>query len=283
MGTSVMFGIKLRWRAAIHLLLAILGVLFFFPFYWMFVQSTHTSLEILRTPPPVFFGGSLAANYRAMMDVIPFWRNFANSLFVSAATTTLSLLFCSMGGYAFAMYSFPGKKALFNILLLTMMLPWIVSLIPWFIIMSRLGWVDRLAALIVPGAANAFGIFWMRQYIGSHVPKDLLHSARIDGCPEGLIFFRIFLPLLTPALGALGILNFLNSWNNFFFPMVVLQTKGKFTIPLALRYLNADPYKGMDFGVTMLGASMAVIPILVVFWAASRQFISGLTAGALKE
>ena len=283
MSTTIASGIGKPGRAVIHILLAILGILFVFPFYWMFLQSTHTSLEILKMPPPLFFGRSLVENYLVMMDVIPFWRSFCNSLFVSLTTTAFSLLFCSMGGFAFAMYSFPGKEILFNILLLTMMLPWIVSLIPWFIIMSRLGWIDKLIALIIPGAANAFGIFWMRQYIGGHVPKDLLFAARIDGCPEGLIFFHVFLPLLTPALGALGILNFLNSWNNFFFPMVVLQTKEKFTIPLALRYLNADPYKGMDFGVTMLGASMAVIPILIVFWAASRKFISGLTTGAIKE
>lgn len=269
-------------RLFFYILLAVLTVLFAFPFYWMIVQGSHTSKDIMNIPPPMTFGSSFAENYRVVLDVVPFWRNFVNSLLVASVATILSLLFCSMGGFAFAMYEFPGKRLIFALMMLTMMLPWIVSIIPWFVIVSRLRWVDKYAALIVPGAVNAFGIFWMRQYIEANSPRELLGAARIDGCPEGLILFRIYMPILTPALGSLGILNFLNHWNSFFYPMVVMQTKTMFTLPLALRYLSADPHKGMDYGVVMAAASLVVVPIIIVFWIASRQFISGLTAGAVK-
>jgi ABC-type glycerol-3-phosphate transport system permease component len=262
--------------------LVLLALLFFVPFYWMLIQSTHTSSEILAVPPPLLPGTAFGANYGALLHVIDFWRSFANSLFVSSTSTALSLLFCSMGGFAFAMYEFPGKRALFGVLLVTMMIPWIVSIIPWFVVMSRLGWVNRFQALIVPGSVSAFGIFWMRQYISAHAPAELLDAARIDGCAEALIFFRIFAPILTPAFGALGILTFLNNWNSFFYPLIVLQTREMLTVPLALRYLSSDPYRGMDFGVLMNGTVMAVAPVMIVFWSASKRFIAGLTSGALK-
>ncbi len=276
---------RLRARASTAVAygaLSLLAVLFFVPFYWMAIQSTHTSNEILAVPPPLAPGTAFAANYRALLRVIDFWRSFANSLLVASSSTALSLLFCSMGGFAFAMYEFPAKRALFGLLLFTMMIPWIVSIIPWFVIMSRLGWVNRFQELIVPGAVSAFGIFWMRQYISAHAPAELLDAARIDGCAEITIFFRVFAPILTPAFGALGILTFLNNWNSFFYPLIVLQTKEMLTLPLALRFLSSDPYRGMDFGVLMNGTVMAVAPVMVVFWSASRRFIAGLTSGALK-
>jgi ABC-type glycerol-3-phosphate transport system permease component len=268
--------------AAVYAALIVLAALFFVPFYWMLIQSTHTSSEILEVPPPLLPGTAFGSNYASLLQVIDFWRSFANSLFVSSTSTALSLLFCSMGGFAFAMYEFPAKRVLFGILLATMMIPWIVSIIPWFVVMSRLGWVNRFQALIVPGSVSAFGIFWMRQYIAAHAPAELLDAARIDGCAEAMIFFRVFAPILTPAFGALGILTFLNNWNSFFYPLIVLQTREMLTVPLALRYLSSDPYRGMDFGVLMNGTVMAVAPVMIVFWSASKRFIAGLTSGALK-
>ncbi len=269
-------------RAVAFTALTIIGIVFFLPFYWMVIQATHTSKEILQLPPPLLFGDKGAGNYADLVDTIPFWRNFMNSVLVSSGTVVLTLLICSMTGYAFGMLRFPGKNVLFGILLLTMMVPWVVNLIPWYIIMARFRWLDSYQALIVPAAVNGFGVFWMRQYISAHIPADLIDSARIDGCPESMIFFRVVAPVITPAYGALAILAFVNSWNNFFYPLVILQTKEMFTLPVALEYLNGDPYKGMDFGVTMIGASLAVFPVMIAFWVASRQFIAGLTAGAVK-
>ncbi len=265
-----------------YLILLILVIFFALPFYWMIVLSTHTSDTILSTPPPLLFGNKFLINYDNLMDIVNFCRSYLNSIYVSIVSTVLTLLFCSMAGFAFAFYEFPGKKIIFILLLITLMLPWIVSLIPWFIIISKIGWVNEHAALIIPGAANAFGIFWMRQYIGANCPRELMDSARMDGCPEFFIFFRIFTPIIKPAYGALGIMVFVQQWNNFFYPMVVLQSRDKFTLPLSLSLLLGDPYKGMDFGVMMTGASLVVVPVIIIFIFFSKRIISGLTSGAVK-
>ena len=258
------------------------AILSFLPFYWMLILATHSTHTIFRLPPPLLPGGNLVANYQNMLTVIPFWRNFFNSAIVATTVTLLTLLFCSMGGYAFAMYRFPGRDKLFALMLSTMMVPWIVLLVPWFIMISRFGWLNDLKALIVPGAVSAFGIFWMRQYISANIPSELLDAARIDGCPEFTIFFRVVAPLLKPAYGALGIMTFMTRWNDFFYPLLVIKKPEVATLPLALQLLRGDPYRGADYGVLMFGTALAMLPILVVFWAASRRFISGLTAGALK-
>lgn len=258
------------------------AILSFLPFYWMLILSTHNTQRIFRYPPPLLPGGNLIINYQNMLPVIPFWRNFFNSASIAITTTLLTLLFCSMGGYAFAMYRFPGRDRLFFLMLSTMMVPWLVGLIPWFIIISRLGWLNDFKALIVPGAVSAFGIFWMRQYISANIPTELLDAARIDGCSEFMIFFRVVAPLLSPAYGALGIMTFMGSWNSFFYPLLVLKDSKMATLPLALQILRGDPYRGGDYGVLMLGTALAMLPVLLVFWAASRRFISGLTAGAVR-
>lgn len=273
---------RLFARLVMYLVLIAGAILSFLPFYWMLILATHTTQTIFRYPPPLLPGGNLVNNYLNMLEVIPFWRNFGNSVLVAGSTTLLTLLFCSMGGYAFAMYRFPGREALFALMLGTMMIPFLVMLIPWFIIISRIGWLNDLKALIVPGAVTAFGIFWMRQYISANVSSELLDAARVDGCSEFTIFFRVVAPLLSPAYGALGIMTFMGSWNSFFYPLVVLKNPEVATLPLALQILRGDPYRGGDYGVLMFGTALAMLPVLIVFWAASRQFISGLTAGALK-
>jgi ABC-type glycerol-3-phosphate transport system permease component len=188
-----------------------------------------------------------------------------------------------MGGYAFAMYRFPGRKQLFAIMLATMMIPWLAGIIPWFILISKwLHWINRYEALIIPGAASAFGIFWMRQYISESIPQELLDAARIDGCPEFLIFFRVIAPLLTPAFAALGIMIFVGNWNAFLGPLLVIQEKQMYTLPVALSLLRQDPRRGYDAGVLMLGTAMATLPMLIVFLSATRRFMAGLTLGAVK-
>jgi ABC-type glycerol-3-phosphate transport system permease component len=269
-------------KAALYAVLIVGAVLSVFPFYWMLVLSTHTMQAIIHYPPPFLPGDNLVANYTNMLKVIPFWRNFMNSLLVALATTSLTLVFCSMGGYAFAMYRFPGRNVLFAGMLGTMMVPSLVMLIPWFIIISRLDWINDLKALIIPGAVSAFGIFWMRQYISANIHAELLDAARVDGCSEVMIFFRVVAPLLKPAYGALGIMTFMGSWNAFFYPLLVLKKTEAATLPLALQILRGDPYRGGDYGVLMFGTALAMLPVLIAFWAASRQFISGLTAGAIK-
>lgn len=269
-------------KVGLYAFLLVLAMLSFMPFYWMLVLATHDTQTIFQYPPPLLPGGNALINYQNMLTVIPFWKNFLNSAVVATAVTLSTLLLCSMGGYAFAMYKFPGKNVLFILMLATLMVPFLALIIPWFIIISRFGWLNDLRALIVPGAVSAFGIFWMRQYISSNISFELLDAARIDGCPEFMIFFRVVAPLLGPAYGALGILTFMGSWNSFFYPLVVIKDTDVATLPLALQLLRGDPYRGGDYGVLMFGTALGMLPVLIVFWAASRRFISGLTAGALK-
>jgi ABC-type glycerol-3-phosphate transport system permease component len=269
-------------KIGLYTLLIVGGLISAFPFYWMLILASHTMKSIIQYPPPFLPGSNLIVNYLNMMKVIPFWQNFMNSMVVSLSVTILTLLFCSLGGYAFAMYRFPGRRLLFGAMLGTMMVPSLVMLIPWFIIISRLNWVNDLKALIIPGAVSAFGIFWMRQYIATNIHSELLDAARVDGCSEVMIFFKVVAPLLKPAYGALGIMSFMGSWNSFFYPLLVLKKTESATLPLALQILRGDPYRGGDYGVLMFGTALAMLPILIAFWAASRQFISGLTAGAIK-
>jgi multiple sugar transport system permease protein len=162
----------------------------------------------------------------------------------------------------------------------TMLLPSFMNMIPTFMIMDLLGWIDQPRALYIPGAASAFGIFLMRQFVTSSIPRDLIEAARMDGCSEFGIFWRIVLPLLKPALGTLGLITFIASWNNFIGPLVVMRSPEMYTLPLALRSLQSPV--NTEWGALMTGSAIATLPLVVLFVLSSRQLISGLTAGAVK-
>jgi ABC-type glycerol-3-phosphate transport system permease component len=251
-----------------------------FPFYYMIVTSTHRTSEILKIPPPMWFGESLQQNYVDLLDALPFWNALWNSFAIAAIHTVLVLFFCSLAGYAFAKFYFPAREGLFAFLLATLMVPGIIGLIPSFIIMRWLGWIDTWYPLIIPGVANAFGIFWMRQYIDSAIPGEMIDAARIDGAHEFRIYWNIVVPVIAPALGALAILTFMGKWNDFQWPLLILKEEIKYTLPVALSTLRS--LRGTEIGVQILGATGAILPIMIVFLLASRQFISGITAGAVK-
>ncbi|WIT14231.1 carbohydrate ABC transporter permease [Paucibacter sediminis] len=250
------------------------------PFYFMFVFATHSRSEIFSLPPPMWFGDDLANNLAILTKRLPFWRNLGWSLYVGIASTLLTLLFCSMGGYAFAMFEFRFKKALFALVMGTMLLPSFMNMIPSFMIMDLLGWIDQPRALYIPGAASAFGIFLMRQFVGSAIPRELVEAARMDGCSELGIYARIVLPLLKPALGTLGLITFIASWNNFIGPLVVMRSPDMYTLPLALRSLQSPV--DTEWGALMAGSAIATLPLIVLFVLCSKQLISGLTVGAVK-
>lgn len=257
-----------------------------FPFYWMLIASTHRSKTLLSVPPPILPADALGQNYQELLtrlyenSGISIWGTMINSLIVAGVYTLLVLFFCSLGGYGFAKFRFPGRDMLFTLMLATMMIPGVLGIIPSFMLMRSLGWFDTWLPLIVPGIANAFGFFWMRQYIESSVPNDLMDSARIDGAHEFRIYWNIVLPIIKPALGALAILTFLNKWNEFFWPLLILKNTALYTIPVALASLQ-NLY-GQEIGVQMLGASIAIVPMMIVFFLSARQFMAGLTAGAVK-
>jgi multiple sugar transport system permease protein len=251
------------------------------PFYFMFVFATHSNREILSVPPPLWFGDAFIDNLKLLLDRLPFfWRNLSWSLYIALAVTALNLLFCSLAGFAFAMYDFKHKDRLFAFVMATLLLPSFVGMIPTALTMSWLGWLNQPKALIVPAACGALGIFMMRQYIGSAIPRDLVDAARIDGCGEFGIYLRIIVPLIGPALGTLGLVTFIGAWNNFLGPLIVMRDMEMFTVPLALRSLQGTGQT--PWGAICAGSSIAVLPLLVMFVLASRRLIEGLTAGAVK-
>jgi multiple sugar transport system permease protein len=250
------------------------------PFYFMFVFATQSRTEIFNLPPPLWFGDDLQANLAILTERLPFWRNLGWSLYVALASTALTLLFCSMGGYAFALMEFRFKGPLFALVMATLLLPSFMNMIPTFMIMDALGWIDEHRALYIPGAASAFGIFLMRQFATSAVPRELIEAARMDGCGEFGIYWRVVLPLLRPAMGTLGLVTFIASWNNFIGPLIVLRSMEQYTLPLALRSLQSPV--NTEWGALMTGSAIATLPLLVLFVLSSRQLIAGLTAGAVK-
>jgi len=250
------------------------------PFYFMFVFATQSRTDIFNLPPPLWFGGALGDNLAILFGRLPFWRNLGWSLYVALASTTLTLLFCSMAGYAFAMFEFRFKNALFTLVMATMLLPGFMHMIPSFMVMDALGWIDQHRALYIPGAASAFGIFLMRQFVGKAVPRELIEAARMDGCGEFGIYWRIVLPLMKPALGTLGLITFIGNWNNFIGPLIVMRSAGNYTLPLALRSLQSPV--NTEWGALMAGSAIATLPLLLLFAVSSRQLIAGLTTGAVK-
>jgi multiple sugar transport system permease protein len=250
------------------------------PFYFMFVFATHTRTEIFSMPPPLWFGSALLENMNILTEKIPFWKNLGWSLYVAIASTVLTLLFCSMAGYAFALMEFKFKNFLFAWVLGTMLIPSFMNMIPTFMVMDLLGWIDEHRALYLPGAAGAFGLFLMRQFASTAIPKELIEAARMDGCGEFAIYWRIVLPLLKPALGTLGLVTFIGSWNNFIGPLIVMRTADNYTLPLALRSLQSPV--NTEWGALMTGSAIATIPLMILFAISSRQLIAGLTAGAVK-
>lgn len=267
-------------RLALYIFLIIASLVSIFPFYWMFVVGSNTTAAINKFPPAILPGPNFMLNVQNVLDSIPFFRALLNSLIVSGTVTISVLFFCSLAGFAFSKLRFKGREALFIFVIGTMMIPPQLSLIPNFMIMSNLGWINTLQAVIVPAMVSAFGVFWMRQYISGAVPYDLVEAARIDGAGNFGIFLRIILPTIKPGLATLGIFTFMGTWNDFLWPLVVLKDRSIQTIQIALRTLN-DVYS-TDYSLVLTGTFMATLPILIVFLIFNRQFISGLTEGSVK-
>jgi ABC-type glycerol-3-phosphate transport system permease component len=220
------------------------------------------------------------SNLSELFRRIPFSQNLLNTAFVATTSTILSLFLCALGGFAFAKLQFPGRDVLLTIMLSTMMIPGQVTLVPLFIIMNRLGWLDTYYPLIIPGAANAFGIFLMRQY-ATAIPDELIDAARIDGCGSFRIFRSVAAPILQPALTVVGLIFFMGSWNEFLWPLIVLKSMNMYTVPVALSSLVGLGYV-VPYGVILAGATISSLPLAVLFLIFQRGFVSGILAGAVK-
>lgn len=256
-----------------------------FPFWYMIVVCTRPQTEIFTMPPPMFMNGDFVQgfinNYQKLLEQLPFWRNLWNSFYISSMQTLVSSFFVALAGFGFAMYRFKAKNFLFGFMLFTMMIPSVVSMIPFFIMIKTLGWLNTPKAIWIPGLASAMGIFLMTQYIRTSITRDLVDAARIDGSSEFGIFIRIVFPLITPALGSYGILTFLGSWNNYMQALVVLRDKETYTVPVAIGSLRG--MQSVDYGAIMVGTVITIIPLLIVFVMFSRLIIRKVTEGSLRE
>jgi len=263
-----------------YFFLILFAFLFAFPFYYMFVLATVPGTQIFRYPPHIFFKSSLLTNIGALLEDIPFLVNFFNSAAIAALSTASVIFFCTMGGFALSKYEFKGKKAIFLFILSTMAIPPFLNIVPFFKMMVAFNWYGTWLPLIVPGMANAFGIFMMAQFTKDSIPGALLDAARIDGLTEFQILLKIAFPLSRAGIAILGIITFINSWNNFLGALIMLPNTEKTTLPVALSklFMQMDG----DRGGLMAGTLLAVIPLMVVFITFNKQIIAGLTAGSVK-
>ena len=226
-------------------------------------------------------------NYRTLFEEKPtvkgpvsFWQYIVNSLFLASAGTFISLVFSSMGGYALAKYRFAGRSAIVTFMLASVTIPGVVLLAPNFEVIWRLGWMDTYRALLIPGCVSVFGIFLFRQAMLG-VPDDLVEAGRIDGCGEFRIYLTLIMPLVRPMIGAFCLISFLGAWNSFIAPNIYLQTQAKLTMPVVLNQYIGE--YAQQYGVFLAGTLLAIIPPAVLFFALQREFISGLTSGAVKQ
>jgi lactose/L-arabinose transport system permease protein len=262
-----------------YLGVALATVIAVFPFYWMLVGSFTPLGDLFALPPAAWPRRATLSNYLELFERIPFARNLLNSLIISSSYAVLALFLSTLAGFGFSKYRFPGRDALFYLLIATLVLPDEVLVIPLFIVMSQIGWVDTYQGVVLPGVASAFGIFWMRQYMSS-IPDEMLDAARIDGASEPQVYRQVVLPVLGPGLAALAIILFMRSWNAFLWPLVVLRSEAMYTVPLSLARLIGifeEPWH-----LVLAGSTLATAPLLIVFVLLQRHFIAGILAGSLK-
>src|SRR5690625_2471369 len=265
----------------IYVTLIIASILSIFPLYWMFVAATNNNIVINSVTPAIVPGKELVTKFTNVLNIIDFFGAMWNSLIVSLLTTIGVLFLCSLAGYAFAKLHFKGKNVLFICILVTMMIPPQLGLIPQYIIITKLDWLNQLKAVIVPGLIDAFGIFWMRQYISSNVPDELVDAAKIDGCSNFRVYWNIAVPVIIPAFATLAIIKFMYVWNDFLWPLVVLREPASHTIQIALRGL-IDNYV-RDNGMILSGTFWATVPLIIVFLLLNKLFIKSITEGAIKS
>lgn len=267
-------------KLGVYVVLVAMSAFMIFPFVWMVVSSMKPFTEI-------FAGTHFLPQHWTLHNFSSFFhqtdatRAIWNSFYIATSQTLLSLFLCALGGYGFAKFSFPGRNFLFAFVIATLAVPFAVIVVPLFVMMrNTFHWVDTPWPLIIPWAANAFGIFFMRQYMLS-IPDEILDAARVDGASEPRIFFRVVLPVCKPALISLGIIVFIASWNNFLWPLVVLPSPHHWTLPLVLRSLQGPPGR-TPYDVLMAGSVVSTLPLVIGFLIFQRRLVSGIMAGTVK-
>jgi len=267
-------------RLMLYALLIVTSILMIIPFYWSLGTSLKLEQFVFSNPPQWLPNPLTWANYIHVLTRIPFLRYFANSVIVAVVTTLGHVFFDTLAAYAFAKLTFPGRDRIFFVMLLALMVPFQVNLIPLYKIMASLHWIDTYLALIVPNLTSIFGIFLMRQFMMT-IPGELLDAARIDGCNEFGVFRRVVLPLALPGIATLIIFTFMGTWNDFLWPRIVTNSEKLFTLPVGLAQLQMK--NTSNVAQIMAGTVLTALPMIIVFLFMQRQFIEGMTAGALKE
>ncbi len=265
----------------LYALLAVAVVLTGAPFVYMIAGSFKLDAEIFSYPLTFIPRDPTLINYARLLsgEQIPYVRQFGNSVYIAVMQTLLTLFVSSLVGWGFAKYEFAGKRILFIFLLVTLTFPYQVTLVPLFLLMLNIGWLDTYWAIIVPGAISAFGVFFMRQNMLG-IPNDLVDAARIDGASEFGIYWQVGLPLTRGALSVLAVLTFLGAWNDYLWPLIVLRSAEKFTYPVGLATL-IGLYK-IEYGMILAGAFLATLPIVLIFIAGRNHLLANITLGAVK-
>jgi multiple sugar transport system permease protein len=265
---------------ALHLVLIIGAFIMGMPFIWMLLTSLKDFTQAFAYPPTWIPNPVVWQNFPDSLTALPFGRAYFNSVYITLVVVVAQLLTCSMAGYAFARLRFPGSELVFLLFLAMMMVPGQVTVIPLFIMLRDVGWINTHLALIVPPALlNAFGVFLMRQFVRG-LPVELEEAAIVDGANRWTIFWRVILPLLRAPLAALGILSFLGQWNNFFMPLIMLNSPNLFTVPLLLNEFRSE--YTTQWTLMMAGSVIAVLPVLIIYIVGQRYFIAGIAMTGLK-
>jgi multiple sugar transport system permease protein len=266
-------------KSAVHAALLLGSVVMVLPFVWMLSTAFKPADQILAMPPMWIPKPPVITNFTGLLAALPFGRFFLNSMIVSLVLTGAQLFLCSLTGYAFAKLPFPGKNALFLFILSSMMIPGAVLLIPTFIIVVKLQWLNTWGGLLIPRIATVFGVFFMRQFI-MNLPDDYADAARIDGMREFGIYARIILPLIRPALATLGTFVFIGTWNDFIWPLIVVRSDRLKTLPLGFAALSG--HYGFHFEWAMAAAVITIAPMVVVFLTLQRYVIRGITLTGIR-
>ncbi|GIF97799.1 carbohydrate ABC transporter permease [Catellatospora citrea] len=268
-----------RGKPLSYLLLAAVLASSVFPLYWTFVVASSDNSAIGEATPPLVPGGNLMENISRVFDSSEFSLALMNSAIVATTVAVGNVFFSALAGFAFARLRFRGRNALLVTVVATMMVPTQLGIIPLYLLTTELGWTGHLQALIVPALVSAFGVFWMRQAVDETVPTELVEAAMMDGCSLVRIFWHVALPAIRPAAAVLGLFTFMGAWNDFFWPLVVLNPENP-TVQVALSVLASGYYT--DYALMLTGALLGVLPVLAVFLLLARQIVGGIMAGAVK-
>jgi ABC-type glycerol-3-phosphate transport system permease component len=264
-------------RTLTYLALSVFACITLTPLVWLVAASFKGPDDLWSY---VFFSPRFSLhNFTDLFNTIPFGRYMLNSFFITCTSVVVQLFFSSLAGFALAKYEFKGKKIIMVLMLGTLMIPGQVVMAPLYEQIYRMGLVDSYAGLIVPGAVSVFGIFLFRQAFGQ-VPDDLLQAARIDGCSEFRIYWDIVMPVTRPMIGAFCLISFMGSWNSFLWPQIILHSNSRFTLPIGLNLLVG--LQQQQYGALMAGTLLSILPVVILFLLLQREFVAGLTAGAVK-